>query len=175
MKRKFKNNFISIICLIIIGFGMSNCNNIMTQKNSKEIIVSDSSLLKAFDFLIDRYKLDTNTFFILVNIGNEELQKKSFSIVENYFISDSVLLTCSYFSKYRGVDIIIKTGFDRFNQQEKSYPTRFNRFTKNSKPRVRELHPYTYEYDYETKKDTIFHTYKYGEKKPRPKQFKRGF
>ena len=159
-----KRKYIRILCLsniIITMVFLSGCiSNIENEKcKCVEIAINDKSLLNAFDYYIDVNKIDTSLKFLWVFIGNEPA-KKSFSITDCYYLEDSILRKNSFFSKYRGLNIVINTGYDNFNQQNKDYPDRFIKFT-NKKYFIGENSFYTYEYDLKTGKDTIYHTLKF--------------
>ena len=117
-------------------------------------------MLNALSYYVNNHKNDTNNIFLWVFVGNDPA-KKSFSIIDCKYIEDSILRKSTYFSKYKGLNIVINTGYDNFNQPDKEYPERLRKFTKRNNGYIDNHFFYTYEYDMKTGNDTIYHSLKY--------------
>ena len=157
-KNKIYFRFAIFITLLLFINGCIN-KNINCKPNNYEIKITDKALIDAFNFYLNKALIDTNNNFLWVFIGNEPT-KKSFSISDCYYIEDSILRKITYFSKYRGMNIAISTGYENFNQQKKEYPIRFKKITKEMHSLV-EHQFYTFEHCLDSGKDTVYYKLKY--------------
>jgi hypothetical protein len=146
-----------IIFYLPLGI-ISGCCNKQSEKeivnnNNVNFLITDTNMISVLDTYIEKYNLDSNT---LLRLYIENIPwRKSFIIVNSYSADDLKFNSCSYYSLYKGFNILIYTGIEKFKNGTDSIPQALNKFM-NKEPKVYNYFSHRYEFNYETKKDTFY-------------------
>jgi hypothetical protein len=150
--------------LITIAFSipllmLSGCYNKESKKESANknyinFIITDTSMIRVLDTFIEEYKLKNDNCLLRLYVEHNPW-KKSFVIVNSFSADDLKINRCSYYSLYKGFNVLIYTGIEKFKNTADSIPRELDRFM-NKQPKVYNYFSYRYEFNYENKKDTFY-------------------
>lgn len=149
-----KNLIKLLLCVPLLG--SIACGRVETQSakhENRDFLITDTSLVKTFDRVIGILNSDTDRCVFRLFIRNEPLLK-SFIVMNSYSLDDLSAYPCMYYSTYKGFNVMVYTGVERYMPAQ-SIPERLHHFL-NKEPRLYTYHSFQYDLDVLTGRDTFY-------------------